>query len=244
MESLPEDRQERAEDLARDLERFARWPRARVTAVLLAGMLALLLGVALWARYYEQGGEGAEGGPGKTSTPGAGIELAVVRGAEALRLADALPLRTGDNLQIRFEVPRGLEASLFWLDTEGKLHDLPCVEVQTPGPNRILAHPRPDFSVPLEGPPGTELIVACARSKESPRREEVSPLRLPGGPWPPLPPGTILRIDREGPRLHGQRGPGAPKASADSALRRAEELWQELAKTFEWAAALGFPHDG
>ncbi|MBI4600447.1 MAG: protein kinase [Planctomycetes bacterium] len=241
MEARPEDRHARAEELAAELESFARrrWLAVVACALVCLAAMAWALSPAARPRPEEADRAAAAASGGAAAI---GIQLAVTRGADSPRLADALPLRNGDEIRVRFETPAGLEVALFWLDTEGKLHDLPAVEAGGEGSGRAVVYPRPGFTVPLEGPPGTELILACGRAKARPRSEDVSPLLGSGGPWPPLPDGVQLRIDREGARLQGPRGPGAPKPLAGEPLRRAETLRVELSRRFDWFAGVAFPH--
>jgi hypothetical protein len=163
------------------------------------------------------------------------------RGEEPISPGYALSLRSGDELQIRFDVPPGLESSYFWFDTEGKLHELSPKPLAGSGPHRVLAYPGAGESVALEGPPGTEVIFACARSSKAPGEAELRDL-VREGAWPELPGREVVLFDREGVRVQGARGPGAVKAVPGGAYHRAEILQQELAVRFEWFAGLGFQH--
>jgi hypothetical protein len=182
-------------------------------------------------------------GAARPDTPqGPQYLVQVCREDQYFDLRDAVPLVTGDRLIIRCDLPRGLHTSLFWFDTEGKLTELEPVAVSSAGSRDQLLYP-PKGVVPLNGPPGTELVLICARRSGPVARAEVQKLVTCGRPMSPLPRRVVVRWDRDEFRVESSRGVGAPEVSPTGEI---QDLFDAIRltspKPFDFVAGVAFPH--
>jgi serine/threonine protein kinase len=154
MAADPADRYAGADDLAADLERFAgRGLRvAQVAAAAALVLLAVGLAVARWRP------------PPEPPWPDEPPVPTPYRDGQRFELKDLGSLRNGDEVHLHCDLPRGMHAALFSLDTAGTLKELTPVAVSPAGPWDRLHYPQDKEKVAeLEGPPGTEFILAVAR---------------------------------------------------------------------------------
>jgi tRNA A-37 threonylcarbamoyl transferase component Bud32 len=227
----PDDRYATAEELGRALNGFLRRP------ALLAAGTAILLVAAILARVVS----GTAGHPTLQPT------IEVLRGDEVIKdLKGALPLRTGDQLRVRCAVPARSRVLAFWYDSEGRLAELGPLAITRGWHVDQVVYPRPDPGrdvVPLEGAPGTEFLLICARSRGEPSAAEVRPLFAGLGRLAGLGPQTYLLLDGESVQAHGIRGLGAPEPRrVGDACARLEDVRQQLRERFEFVAGLAIPH--
>jgi serine/threonine protein kinase len=227
----PDDRPRSAQQMAERLEAFADRPRrfTRIAAL----VLLLLMGMFAWWWRPWTSSAAAGGEPA--------LEVQVWRGQQSLHLLDALPLRSGDEVQVIGQVPSGLEPALFWFDSEGRLQELP-LETSSSGGGTPFRYPPRRHAVQLVGPPGTEVLLVCARRSGRVDAEEIRKL-FAERPWSQLPPHALLRLDRRQVRLLGTRGPGQLTDRPNSGIvEQAETLRRELAEHLDLAVAVAFPH--
>jgi hypothetical protein len=168
----------------------------------------------------------------------------VCRGNELFELRDAVPLVTGDRLLVRCDLPRGLHASLFWFDTEGTLTELTPVAINSAVSRDQLLYPHPPNGlVPLTGPPGTELVLICARRSGPVDRADLEKLFTRGRPLLPLPRNVVVRWDLDEFRVEMLRGVGKPEAGPTGEL---QELFDAIRRTsprpFDFVAGVAFSH--
>lgn len=252
MAARPEDRYGRAEELAAQLERFASRPGRR--AVLIGVGCAVLLGavgVAWWQLGKDRGESPAPPagiGPRPPPLPENPVSLRLARNGEfrdlptPSRLADVVPLKSGDELQIHARVPDGLSASLFWVDSRGKLRHLADGQ-----PGRLLSYPpgAGQFA-PLEGEGGTELLLVCWRRSGPATAEELERLWPAGQPWPALGRESVLRLDREAVSIvQKSRSLGDPRSRSDpegEVRQRLEGLRLALWDQFDHIAGIAFTY--
>jgi hypothetical protein len=249
LEKDPKRRYPTALELAEDLQRFRagrptrarplpawrrawKWARRRPAwAWTAAG--AVLLVAALAGAWW---GQRPAGSPGPAQPR---LQVYVWRGQRSLRLLDAVPLHTGDKVDVVVRVAPGRQPALFWFDTEARLHALPLE--RRPSDEGAFRYPGQKEVVPLTGPPGTELLLLCARHAPPVALEEVQGL-FGARPWPELPGAALLRLDAGEVRLLGARGPGRITARAENGvLARAEALREELARRFDFVG-VAFSH--
>ena len=234
MDADPAQRYPTADRLAQALERFLQRRRRRFLAA--AASLVLAASCVVASVYFGQGRE--------VSAPASSLEILVWKHDKARDLLTAIPLRSGDDLQVVCQLPPELNVTLFWFDTEGKLHVLsPDAAASTPTGNRVV-WPHPDRSNILEGPPGTEVIFVCGCREGRPRVQDVQAAVGNQGPWRPLAPGSLLQFDTRQIRWRRLRGPGATELSrGDTQVReRAEALRLMLVARFELVQGVAFPH--
>jgi serine/threonine protein kinase len=270
--AAPSDRYDKVEDLAADLEAFVRRPKRLRFAGLLFGAVMLLIAVVTapwWLPTGSRPPESTKTGQSKTIPPGDNLhqlsstglvpdapdslEIEVWRGDQHFTtLSQAVPLRSNDEVRVRGRVARDMHVALFWLDTEGKTHEL-ALEVTEEQSALRFVYPRQEWAgqgratfTGLAGPPGTELIFFCARRDGEIRDTDVAGLRelLGGVPWPELPAdeGLLLRPQGVEPLLR-LRGPGPLTDRPERAARdRAEKLRRQLAERFDLFQGFVFPY--
>lgn len=240
MASEPGDRFPDAEALARDLERFANRPRVlAATGAVLVAALALLGLVWLLAS------------PGKAPAPNV-VRPAMLAQPTSLHvqtwrnelgpfeLVNAVPLRTGEEIAVKAELPPGVSAVLVHF-SEGRLTRLAAADAS---PLRFPA--QAGLRAMLEGEPGTEFLLLCGKAKGSVDLEELRWLLGPE-PLPQLPPDAVLRLDEQGVRVvQKPRGSfGAPMGQPspqDRAVQRLEGLRSQLQGRFDVFAGIVFAH--
>lgn len=191
----PADRHASAEELAASLERFHRRWRRRVLQASVVGVLSLLA----WAT-IRPGPNGV--GEATTSRPQAPQDMIQVRRGGLLydNLREILPLRTGDLLRIRCNIPRGLRPAVYWRDSDGRLMELKP-EFLNGDRTDFLAYPAPNRVVPLTGPAGTELLLICAgRNGQPVNRSDLEASMGGSQSWPALPDRMMIRVDGDGVR--------------------------------------------
>ncbi|HLJ97258.1 MAG TPA: serine/threonine-protein kinase [Gemmataceae bacterium] len=238
MAAEPADRYASAEAFAADLEKFVRRPRP---VLWLAG--AGLVGVALagigWAMFRTP----TSPDPG---SPQYLIKLVQRRVQKEDRifsdLKDVLPLRTGDKLRVQCDLPHGLHPALFWFDTDGKLVQLQG-SAQPLGSLDQFEYPRGGL-VPVDGSPGTEVVLVCAGRGAAPRLEDLEKLFDQGHPWPRLPAQALVLLNRYTVEIKGARGVrDQPEAVAVTAVQdRMEQLRLKLAGKYEFWTGIAFSH--
>ncbi len=226
-----EDRPASAQQMAERLEAFAQRPRRFAQIAVL--VLLLILGMLVcWLRPWDSPAV-ADGEPS--------LEVQVWRDRQSFRLLDALPLRSGDELQLLGRVPPGFEPALFWFDSEGHFHELP-LETATAGGGTPFRYPPRGKAVQLTGPPGTEVLLVCARRSSSVEAASIRDL-FAERPWPRLPAHTLLLLDRRQVRMLGSRAPGQLTDRPNSGIvEQAESLRTQLAARLDLVVAVAFPH--
>ena len=114
-----------------------------------------------------------------------------------------------------------------------------------------LSYP-PHDAVTVEGPPGTEFILVCARPGSPLGRDEIAALLPMGTPWPILPHPAVVWLDREKMTLNDvpdeespgmTRSPGAWSASAArDAIKPIEEAHQRVSSRVAYVVGAAFAH--
>jgi serine/threonine protein kinase len=248
MAADPSARSADACELAADLERALARPRG----LLLAGA-AVLLALALLGAWWALQRSGPDSQPQAQDGRDPALKQEPFKGSSVerdgtlLTLDSALPLRTGDKLHLECAVPAGVQAALFWFDSEGKVHALTEAEVV----RGVLEYPAWPALVPLTGPPGTELILVCGSRSGKPSREGVQGVLLfedqkegGGGPLPRLPDGVkAVLVSEQRVRVIALRDVGAPeRGAAAPAVERLEAVRLGLVRRYEFVAGLAFAH--
>ncbi len=215
--------------LAASLGWYVRGPRrllgaAAVCVVLLLGAVTLLL---LQPRH-------------RPPEPPA---LKVNRRGVTYDIEAALPLQTGDWIQLTCELPRGLRPSVYWFDSDGHLTEMTGVRLDHSKPVDLLSFPAPPKSIQLDGSPGTELILVCAGQGSPVARADIERSLGVGRPWPALSPRTLLRLGRDGLELRGTRGPGVVGPGPLAGIHdSADRLRRDLRDRAAFLAGVAFPH--
>jgi predicted Ser/Thr protein kinase len=246
MAANPADRPDNADRLAEGLEAFLkpRMPRWLAWTGVATAALVLVGGIGLWWKLHSAApavtDSRSPGPAARVEEPG--LEIVVWRGDRPRPVADAVPLRSGDELAISGQVPGDGHAVLAWLDTNGSL-TLPPLEWAAAEGGKRFRYPVGEKTVELEGPPGTEWLFLCVRHSAAIEPKELQRLLRGGLAWPELPVDTLLLLDRKGAHWHGSRGPGRLHDRPENAITaRAETLRSELAKRFDVVLGVAFPH--
>ncbi len=253
METDPQKRYARADALADALERYVRRPK-RNALLFGAVAIAALAAVAVWQfRPKDQQpierpvNNPVQNGSAVAATFEARFEIPVLRqnatGAwDRGDLSKAHPLRTGDRLAIRGRLPVGMHVAVFWFDSEGNLHQLTHETTSSPEADWVY-YPGQEQFVDLSGPPGTEVLLLCARASGPIEPADVEAAFASGEPWPSMPPGdSIVHIDRERVWIPS-RGPGTTADTPEAAaLRQAEKVRARLADRFDFVMGRAITH--
>jgi serine/threonine protein kinase len=146
----PRDRFATAADLAQALEEFLAPRRWRYLAIL-ATLFLLSFGL-MWVM--------SVGRPAQKAS----LHVRVWRrDTQYQTLLQALPVRTGDELQVRFRAPTGLHLALFSINGRGRLYPAPAVSTSARGDRAGLPGPRPDAKPTATGRHGGSALVRPVR---------------------------------------------------------------------------------
>src|SRR5262249_33316559 len=171
----------------------------------------------------------------------------VDRDGREILLKDAVPLVSGDKLWIECDLPPGWQGSAFWFDTEGRLTELSPLKIDKGKTVDRIAFP-PEGAVTVAGPPGTELIVICARRGSRVGHAEVAALLPVGRPLTDLPDPEVVWLDRERVTLNSAfagitRAPGAWSASkARDAIKPIQDARERLGSRVEYVVGVACAH--
>ena len=241
MDPDPEHRYASADALAEDLERFSRkrstWPW------LLRAAACLVLAVATWGLVKVLW-------PSRPPPP---RPLAIRVYRDGWRpLADAVPLRSGDKVQLSGEVPPGVHLSVFGVNGDGiinRLEDIPAGDRPRPF---YLPDPNGPLPEPIDGPAGTDFVLVCGKTSGPASLEEIQSLwDSTQNKWPALPERSVLRLQFDQVREEGEKsrdlnfrpGRGEPQPDPEGDVkRRLEELGRQLRGRFDYVEGLAFSH--
>jgi serine/threonine protein kinase len=237
----PQSRFATADELAHDLERFARpSPTLRRALIGIAGLLVL---GAVWFGVDRR----RRDRPDVPLVPlEASLQVRVWNEGKGRfqDLARSLPLQTRDEIKVEGDRPRDCFATLLWVDSEGKV--VQRVEQSASDPETAIGYPpAPSRGTRFEGA-GTELFVLCGRRDRPVDLARLSPLldRFKG--VPALPSSAFLKLSREKVSVEDlSRGPG-PLVEGDDPERvvkkRLEELGRALRDECEFVEAIAVSH--
>jgi hypothetical protein len=159
------------------------------------------------------------------------LSVQVLRRGRFIDIADAAPLTNGDKLRVRLATPAGSFFSLFLIDGQGQLHDL-VVPTSRSQAQEIAYPPSPGQVMPLTGPSGTEVLLACAARERPITREALLSVVDSQTPWPKLPALAILKLENDTViNTQTARGFGAPIEATDPEAEvrvRLERLGRQL----------------
>jgi eukaryotic-like serine/threonine-protein kinase len=236
----PQARFETAAELATALRAAVRPPRWRRAAVLAALFLAAGAMGWFWGQPFRTG-------PGSVAKPGRpAMEVHVWRpDTHYSRLSEALPVHTGDELQMRFRVPPGLHIGLSSINGRGELTLLqryPPQKTETE-----LVYPGPDQTTDLKPPVGTEILLVCGRTGVAVSEAELQAMWDGAAPWPTLePPEQLLRLQRDHVREEGERsrdfGATHDRPGSEAVTRRLDGLRERLRPNYAFFEGLAFAH--
>ncbi len=213
---------------------------------LLACVFLLSFGLAWGIQMFRRAPDSAAVAPA-----GPSLELRIWRAdAQFQPLLQALPLREGDEVQVRCRVPGGRGATLYLVNASGKMQSLAQFPAQAGA--REIVFPQEEESKRLEGQPGTEMILVLGGTgNEPPAPGEAERLWAAGGPereWPALPPAIAVRLRPDGVDLEGERGRdlGETNQHFDPLARvrqRLDAFRQRLLEQFPYFEGEAFAHE-
>ena len=161
-------------------------------------------------------------------------------------LREALPVKTGDELQVRFRVPAGVHVALCSINGNGRLSLLQQYPPQNAATE--LIYPGPDQTRGLEPPAGTELLLVCGRIEGPLKEDELKAAWESGASWPALkPPQRLLRLQPAQVREEGERprdfGATHNREESDAVARRLDAFRDRLQQTCTYFEGLAFVHN-
>lgn len=242
------DRYPSADDMAADLEWFVRRPTVvRNWATGTAAALLAAAGIA-WSVHHFGASPPVVvdfAPPPVVQVVGESrISLWVMRDDDMLDLQGALPVKTGDQVQAVVSMPPGLKPTLFWLDTEGKLHSRPVTKAGGSSESDRFLYPGPEKYVSVGGKAGAEFMIVVASPDAAPMADDVKEIIGEGKPFPSLPSRYGLVMARDQVRLISNRGPDEVVSRPDASFReRAEIIRQKLAEKYPVVVGIAFPHE-
>jgi tRNA A-37 threonylcarbamoyl transferase component Bud32 len=234
----PAERYPAAEAMAADLERWLRRPRQLLAmAAGVTGVLVLIGGYELWPAAP----------PAFPKGPQYLIEE-IRRNGRIFNLMNTAPLRAGDRFHIGADLPRGYRASVFVLDSRGRLQAYRNVPVSPGQSYDHLTYPPGDALLTPDDHPGTELVLVCGDPSKAPGAAQVEDLLPNGEPLPPLPPGIVIAVDQDGihvERTEDSRGFTETEGDALQKLEaRLAQLRLQLRQRFRYFTAVVYSHAG
>ena len=161
-------------------------------------------------------------------------------------LNQALPVRTGDELQVRFRVPAKLHVALSSINGQGHLSLLQQYPPQDTATE--LVYPAPSQTRALAPPAGTEILLVCGRAESAMTETELQAalgrLRTVARAAPPdrllrLQPGQV-REEGEHPRDFGAT---RTRAESDAVTQRLNGLRERLRPMCVFFEGLAFDHE-
>ena len=258
MRALPSERYQTARQMVDQLNRFSR--RRTLVSLAACGAVVLLGGAAAFSwrpDSDDRSDQPLKSAPKQASSdqPVEKIEqmksdapreigIRVWRGDSFYPLSDAVPLRSGDRLQIHGELRTGLQATLFWIDSEGTAHIQPNDFLPMGTSDRFVS-PNEDKWTPLTGPPGNELLLLCAGEQSAASLDDVRDLLRDYNAWPRLPDDYWLQFNTVQTELKStrKRGPGQSVPGPNIEIKkRAERLRRVLSKKYDIVLGIAFPH--
>ena len=237
MAADPGERYARGEDFAADLERYLRRSRRLVALTVGVAVLCLLFGVwYVWPQPVpEPPAEQPlitliERGKSRPFTPKTPADL-----------ANLLPLRPDEHLELTCEVPRGFQAAFFLVDTTGAIRHLTPQRVSRAGAFDRVRFPA-EHVWTVEGPPGTALFLAFASRRSQPllgdllallEQDKLAPLPAPAE-------DVLLILNRDAVEPYGEVLRPVNETPYSRLRARLERLRERAVGRFDyvWGAAL------
>ena len=232
----PRDRFTTAADFAQALESFLAPRRWRYRAIL-ASCFLLAASVPLVLTHIQKP-------PPKPAEPE--LQVQVWRPSTKYQtLLQALPVHTGDELQVRFQAPPGLHLVLFSINGQGRLSLLQQYPPQETAAE--LVYPGPDQTRSLKPPEGTETLLLCGRSESPLSEAELQAAWGESRAWPVLDtPRQLLRLKRDDVREEGERsrdlGATNTRPRSDTVAGRLDVFRERLKQRFSFFEGLAFAH--
>jgi hypothetical protein len=240
----PAQRWSSAAELAGSVRRLQRWRRWRLPLAATALLLVLALAAAVFVTGPLRGGRPAGDGAGPPFQPDLTVRVwRPQTGYTTLR--EALPVRTGDELQVRFHGPAGLHIGLFSVNGRGRLVLLERYPPQDAPAE--LTYPAPGQTLSLGPPPGTEVLLVCGRAGAPVDEAELRDAWGDVAPWPALAPRRLLRLQagrvRDVGEVSRDFGAAHDRPESDPVVRRLDGLRGRLTRAYPFFEGLGFYHE-
>jgi len=178
------------------------------------------------------------------------LAIRVRRGETYLPLLDALPIATGDRLQVRFSIPAGMGAALYTVDAAG--HPEEVERWPTESTEREVTFPSAEQDVEITGPTGTELIVLCLDPSPELQIDELATSAAASDAVEQLPDWIVVEakdskiVAVEQPLLPGQSRGFGPRHAASDPVEATKSRLKQLQTTLQprcraWSA-VAFGH--
>jgi eukaryotic-like serine/threonine-protein kinase len=161
-------------------------------------------------------------------------------------LSEAAPVRTGDELQARFQVPAGLHVGLFAVDGQGRLSLLQQYVPQAAATE--LVWPMPGNTETLDRTTGTDMLLVCGRAEKPISELELAAIWGGAVPWKAFDsPQRLLRLKpdgvaEEGERTRGFTGTRHARPESDDVIQRLDGFRERLKSMCSLFEGLAFTH--
>ncbi len=184
----------------------------------------------------------------RTSRKAHALEIQIWRPETQFQpLLQALPVRVGDEIQVRCSVPKGQAVSMYFVNTLGKLRLL--IQYPATDEDREIFYPAMGKTKVLEGQPGMEMFLALGGS-DGLTPEEVQSLWNGGtkeAPLPSLSQRTVVRLSTDRVDFEGERnrelGETRDRADPREKFRtQLDELRKRLKQKYVFFEGLVFCH--
>jgi Protein kinase domain len=233
-----------AAELAGSARRLQRWRRWRLPLAAAALLLMLALAAAALVAWPLRDGRLVEDGASPTFQPDLTVRVwRLETGYTTLR--EALPIRSGDELQVRFHAPAGLHIGLLSVNGRGRL-----VLLERYPPRDApaeLTYPAPEQTRRLGPPPGTEVLLVCGRASAPVDEAELRHAWGDAEPWPALPPRRLLRLQagrvRDVGEVSRDFGAAQERPESDTVVHRLDGLREQLTRAYPFFEGLAFRHE-
>lgn len=238
----PQDRFASAAELATALRAAVHRSRWRGVAALLGLLLVAVLGGWLIGQVTRHTS------PPVVESSQPSLEVRILRQKTRFAsLRDALPLKTGDELQMRLRVPAGVHLSLCLINGQGRLKLLQQYPPQAVATELVFPEgPGMDPYLPLIPPEGTEFLLVCGRANAEITKDELQAAWGDAAPWPALDPSSrLLRLQPAQVREEGERPRdfGAAQDRVDPVRMRLDGLREQLKPKYPFFEGLVFRHE-
>ena len=247
----PQQRYASAEQFANALRGTTQTERSNRWTWIAAAAVAIIICVGAFSGWFS--GKSSENTPAPSATnPTAVVEPIQLKlqvdvwNAEQYRpLVNVAPPRNGDRVRVQSEVPAGVYATLFLLKANGAIERLASVEADAK--SQVLRFPaETGTAAPLEGPPGTELLLICAQRETQVDDTLFDEWPYKGELWEPLPEMVVLRVNAEGVH-HEQRsrdfGPPSDQPDPEElVIERLRDLSEYLSQRTGSFEAIAYYH--
>ncbi len=173
------------------------------------------------------------------------MRIRIWRNEQIFDLIDSAPVRAGDRIEIRSDVPADLYLTLFLFDSDGVLTAVDSQLASEVGYEYRFPRDKSQYEQ-IVGQSGTELLFLLGRRNQPVTVEEIGKLKLFAQPWPQLPDDAVVGISEEKVEfLQRSRAFGGGVTTVDPqqvVFDKIEQLRTTMLQSDEIIAGVAFSH--